>query len=256
MRLLCVFVVLTAAVPASAQNFRVANEIFKEGQKAPIMRSLTLFKDDLVYDFAFTGVEGDEIEQATLYDFTRNRFLIVDYLENAKIEISQEELLRFMAELTKFESRDPLFKEASNPAFTVTREDGVIKFAGSRIKYEVKYFDPKSKLTATNYQRFADWSARLTTLQFGQPPMARIAVNKELAKAAVMPKEVTLLRTHGPVWENINKLSSKHIIDWQLTKTDGKRIESLDAKMAEMEAINWTQYRAKMAEKSGATSRR
>jgi hypothetical protein len=258
MRIVCLFVILAAALPVHAQEFRVDNEVFKEGQKAPFMRSLTLFKDegDLVYDFAFAGAGNDVIEQATLYDFARNRFLVVDYLENVKVLISQEELLKFMAELAKLEEKDPLFKEASNPAFTVTREDGVLKFAGSRIRYEVKYFDPKNRSAATHYQRFADWSARLTTLQIAQPPMARIFVNKELAKAGLMPKEVTLLRTAGPVWENVNKFYSKHIVDWQLTKTDGKRIEALDARMAEMETISWVQYRGKLAEKSKGSTRR
>lgn len=264
MRPLCIFVVFAAALPAfypaagqEARYFRVANEIFQEGQKAPIRRSLTLFKEELVYDFAFDGADGETIAQATLYDFTRNRFLIVDYRENLKIEVSQQLLLRLMSELaTKLENKDPLLKEAASPEFKVTREENLFKFTGTRIKYEVKGFESILKNAVTDYQRFADWSARLTTLQGGQPPMARIAVNKELAAAGLMPKEVVLLRTPSPVWETVNKLSSKHIVDWQLTKTDGKRIEALDAKMAEMETTNWTEYLEKVAEKSGASKKR
>lgn len=253
MRVACLFLVLFSTMATSevvlAQNrFRVSNEIFAEGREEPIMKTLTLFTDETVYDFAYADAKGDVIEQATLYDFTRNRFILVDYVANAKVEITQEMLLRYLAELTnQVESKDPLLKEAANPKFEITQDENLIKFTGDRIKYEVKTFSPTHKSAAADYLRFADWSARLTTLQFGQPPMARIAVNRELAKESLMPKQVVLIRSQGPIWENAKKLRSEHIYDWQLTKTDAKRIETLDTKMAKIETLSWADFNAKKA---------
>ncbi len=253
MRALCYLTLMLSATLSSttvlAQNrFRVSNEIFAEGKDEPFMKTLTLFTDETVYDFAYAPAEGDVIEQATLYDFTRNRFILVDYTANAKVEISQQDVLLYLAQLTsQVEAKDPLLKEAANPKFEVTNEENLIKFTGDRIKYEVKTFTPSNKTAAADYHRFADWSARLTTLQFGQPPMARMAVNRELAKDSLMPKQVVLIRSQGPIWENAKKLRSEHIFDWQLTKTDAKRIESLDAKMAKLETISWADYNAKKA---------
>jgi hypothetical protein len=250
MRTHLMLIALLCPVPVLADQFRVTNEVFSETSKTPIFRSLTLFNNDLVYDFAFVDPQSDEVLQATVYDFTRNRFLIVDYTADAKVEIDQEALLRFLSTMAaQVDAKaTPLLKEATNPDFQITREEGRVKFSGKNLSYEVKTQKSDSKAISADYFRFADWSARLTTtLQGGMPPMARIQVNGELAKDAVLPEEVQLTISQGPIWETSKKLRSRHEFSGQLTNSDLKRIKMLQDKMAEMPLVNWDEYRAKRA---------
>jgi hypothetical protein len=247
MRFLCLLLTVLATSTASAQDFRIENFIFMEPQKEPLIRTLTLFSGDLVYDFSFADGEGKTIEQATLYDFTRDRFIVLDYGRKMKLEVTEETLVQILSELSgKVEgSNNSVLKEMANPHFDVNAVKDVITFTGKSLKYEVRTIAPQGKTAASDYQRFADASARLTTaLQNGAPPMARIKVNEQLANDKRLPEEVTLTRSEGPIWENAKKLRSKHHFNWAHTKTDINRIEVLNKKMAEFKSVKWSEFRA------------
>lgn len=247
MRMIALVLTLLVAQSAAAQQFRVENEIYMDGKSDPIVKTLTLFNSDLVYDFAFLSAGVDEVEQATLYDFSRNRFIVLDYGRKVKLEVSEEMLVQILSELAGKvdESKSAVLKEMAKPNFSIESIDNKLVFSGKSLKYEVITLPPKNATAARDYQRFADWSARLTTaLQNGAPPMARIKVNEHLANEKLLPDEVVLTRSEGPIWENAKKLRSKHHFNWAHTKTDAKRIETLNKKMAEFTSVKWAEFRS------------
>lgn len=247
---------------AFADEFRVENSIYRDGQKTPIHATLTLFpKGGVVYDFSF-GADGEQIEQATVYDFPRHRFMLVDYAAGVKLEINETEVLEVLGQLlAKVESNESLLKEAANPEFETAHGDGIFRFNGKFLKYEIHTFSPSMKRAPRDYQRFADWSARLTTLQpHGLPPNARIKINDALASEQLLPKEVIHVRSVGAIWENDKKLRSIHTFHWQLTRSDKQRMETLHQKMASMESVGLRDYFERVAvarssDKSGSKSR-
>jgi len=221
------------------QEFRVETDVFVDDQKDPIVETLTIFADGVVYDFLLTGVE-----EITLFDPLRNRLVLMDTERHVKTELSLDSILTFAAEMKSQltdAQRDFLLGEKMT---TSVDDDGWIKLSNDRVTYRAEGIEPKTREIAVEYQQFADWYARLNAMRRGNlPPFARIQLNADLAGKGLIPKTIerTIVHKQG-LKQHRQVLRSQHLINWRLSHTDRKLIDRAGTCLATFNTVPLREY--------------
>ena len=179
---------LGATDAVGQEVFRVETDIFV-GKQTEALQYLTLFTNRTVYDFRVT-----KPEEITVYDWQRNRIVLLDPARKWKASVSTDEVLSFTAALkTHVTESNPVFYAATHPGFGETKEeaDGWLTLGNKYVTYRFKGQQPKHPESVARYRDFADWSARLSAMRPGNlPPFARIETNKVIAERGWLPEEV------------------------------------------------------------------
>ena len=92
-------------------------------------------------------------------------------------------------------AKDPLFSFAASPRFQtsekVSDQSIELKLSGRPIEYIALGQRPEREGAAKIYRHFADWYARLNATRPGNLPAgARLALNEELGRRELLPREV------------------------------------------------------------------
>ncbi len=87
-------VMLTTCLNVSAEEFRIDTDVFVDEEVEPVIETLTIFSDGIVYDFLLNGVE-----EITLFDRKRQRLVLMDTQRRVKTELSTDSILGFVAQM-------------------------------------------------------------------------------------------------------------------------------------------------------------
>ena len=151
---------------AVAQEFRIETDVFLDDQKEPVVETLTIFANGVVYDFLLTGAE-----EITLLDRPRNRLVLMDSKRKVKTELTMDAIVAFVAEMKAHmndEQRKSLLGDGAE--VTVDEGDGALVLSNDRVTYRAEGMVPADKAAVLQYQEFADWYARLNALRGNLPP--------------------------------------------------------------------------------------
>ena len=239
--LLSVVLVIVSGLPSrgGAGEFRIETDVFVDDGKEPVVETLTVFTDGVVYDFLRTGVE-----EITVFDRDRNRLVLLDAQRKVKTELTLDTILSYVAkmkaQLTE-ENQEFLLGEQME---VTEGEDGWLTLTNGRVTYRAEGMAPKSKELAAEYQQFADWYARLNAMRPGNsPPFARIRLNAELASRGQIPKTIerTIVQKSG-LQEKKRVRRSQHLVNWRLSQKDRKQIDHAGACLADFTAVSFRDY--------------
>ena len=222
------------------QGFRVVTEVFKEKQKEAVSDTLTLFTDELVYDFLL-----NDPEEVTILDVRRNRIVLLDKKRSFQFELKTSDLLQFTAEM-KAIATDPKVakKEWFEPRFTekFDEQKGELVLQGKMLTYRTQGLKPKLPNAVRRYREFADWYARLNAMRGGPPPFPRIELNRALAEKGLLPQEVSrTMFTFQPLRKK-NTARSQHDFIFRLSNSDRKRIENTGQYQAKFKKVTMAEY--------------
>jgi len=198
----------------AADDFRMETEVFQGRQK--VHQTLTLFSGELVYDFVKSA--KDKIVETTIFDWRRNRFILLDNERQLKTELTTDQLMQVLDWL---ESK---IYRPEDEDFSTRFEDAgkVVTVKGKKLTYQADGSKPKHPNAARRYQQFADWYARLNAIRAGNPPpYARIQLNSAMSQKGLIPSQVR--RTTAGVAKK-HEVHSKHATLWLLSNTDRQRI--------------------------------
>lgn len=227
--------------PLDAQDFRVETDVFEEDSKNPIAENLTLFAGGIIYDFLLT-----DPEEVTVLDLSRARLVLLSPTKKIRTDIPTEQVLSFVALMKSQEPSarltsfiDPQFEESYDAAAQT------LSLTSKNVIYRVRCAEPKTKDAARRYQEFADWYARLNAMRPGNPPpFGRIRLNKVLADKNLVPEEVTrTLVNKSGFLEKRYTATSRHLLNWQLTNTDRKRIDTVSDYLTSFRSVTYREYR-------------
>ena len=235
--------------PAVAQEFRVDTELFVGAEKEPALETLTIFSGGLVYDFVLT-----EPREVVILDAQRGRFSLLDESRAIRSEMSTQDLLDFTLALEKHavEAKNPLLSFAAKPRFETTEkvseQNGQsfveLRLSGKPMEYVVLGERPEQPAAAKLYRHFADWYARLNATRPGNLPAgARLALNEELGRRELLPREVTRIITPANPLARKSELRSRHLVNWTLSGEDRRRIERAGDWLATYKAVSYDEYR-------------
>ncbi|MFO0902776.1 MAG: hypothetical protein U0939_07235 [Pirellulales bacterium] len=232
----------TADSSARAQDvFRVETDIFV-GKQTEALQYLTLFTGRNVYDFRVT-----KPEEITVYDWQRNRIVLLDPARKWKASVSTDEVLAFTAALKSHVTEsNPIFYAATHTGFGEPQEtdDGWLSLGNKYVTYRFKGQAPKHAESVARYREFADWSARLSAMRPGNlPPFARIEANKWIAERGWLPEEVE--RSIDPNKVGVRKVEvrSRHLANWILSESDQKRIDRVGDHLASFQEVTFQEFR-------------
>ena len=124
------FLVWCSVTIGMAQDFRIETDVFLDEEKEPVVETLTIFTNGLVYDFMLTGTE-----EVTLFDRDRNRLVLMDTERKVKTELTMDSILSFVAQMKaqlSDEQRKFLLSATSDAAID---EEGWLKLANDRVVY-------------------------------------------------------------------------------------------------------------------------
>lgn len=205
----------------SAEDFRMETDVFAGTDANPIVETLTIFRDQVIYDFMSS--EGEEI---TIFNIPKGSLVLLDTRRKLKTTITTSQLMAFTAAVksgpapaNQSHLLTPQFREKYDEA------NQVLTLSDVQLTYRVEGIKPQHPDYARRFQLFADWYARLNATRVGNPPpFGRIELNESLAKRGLIPAQIE--RTVGPATspERQKKMRSRHLTNWQLTDTDRKRI--------------------------------
>jgi hypothetical protein len=233
---------LTSTAQTHAQEpFRVETDIFV-GRETEPLQYLTLFSGRLVYDFRVT-----KPEEVTIYDWERNRIVLLDPARKTKASLATDDVLSFTAGIkTHVSESNTVFHAATHPGFgpLVDEPDGWRKLGNKHITYRFRGTPPKSPDNVARYRDFADWSARLSAMRPGNlPPYARMETNKRIAELGWLPDEVQRIVDPGKLGFRKVEARSRHLFNDLLSETDRKRIERASSWAATFQDVGFPEFR-------------
>lgn len=242
----CVLALASALLlPAMArsQDLRIESEVFIGSEKLPVAENLTLFSGGVVYDFLLT-----EPEEITVFDPQRSRFVLLETTRRIRTTLTLDQLREF-TEAIRAEAQGKEQDFFLHPQFdsSFDQETGYLTLSSPHLTYRAKGVRPSNSSAVGRYQQFADWSARLNATRPGiLPPFARIELNRAMAQQGIVPEEVQLtIIPKSMLMGKKFEARSRHLIIWDLSKTDQKRIETVGDNMASYEPVSFQDYRQK-----------
>lgn len=229
------------------QQMRIETEVLVGNSQELASKSLTLFDDQMIYDFLFTS-EADSnrfhLEEIVVFDRLGQSITLLDQQRKTKLTISHTDLLSMSAAMKASEALRDKDLFLLEPVFEKTIDDNTkqLQLTSDRMNYHCRcesVTDPKKLLS---YFHFADWAARLNVSDSRKmPPFARLILNESLRKRGWIPLEVEL----DLLLPNSEKLRAKatHNRLEQLSQNDQIRIQQAVNQVREFKATSLTEYR-------------
>ncbi|MBP88960.1 MAG: hypothetical protein CMJ64_19980 [Planctomycetaceae bacterium] len=224
-RMLAVAIPLMIATTTAAQDFRMETDVVVGKEPKPVAQNLTLFTGNLVYDFALGSADELAIREVTILNTQKSSIVLMDLTRKIRTEVSTDTLLRFTVRIRK------IALEKRNGAVALdfqTQSDNKAKtvaLTSERVTYIVSARETQQPDAVTRYREFADWYAQLNAMRPGNlPPFGRLQLNRELASRQWLPETITRTVVIDKLRRRRQELRSKHIVAWQLTNTDRRRI--------------------------------
>lgn len=234
--------------PAVAEDFRVENRVFVDGDKEPLVKSTTIFHEGVVYDYLADPPE------VTVFDAQRGRFVLLDLTRRVKTELTSERVVQFAKRLKEWalEQSDPFLEFLGNPRFdeAFDEQTGELRLTSPWMSYRLATVDTKSEAISEQYRQFSDWHCRLNTVlnPGARPPFARMLVNAALGQRQRLPREVDLKIEYkeGLLPKRVT-IRSEHLLVRQLVESDRRRVAQTDQFMAMYTSVDFDEYQRKMA---------
>jgi len=228
---------------ATADDFRVRNEVFLVGQEEPISSSTTVFRGNEVYDFL------DDPAETIVFDRRSKIFVLLDVKKRVRAELTAKQVTTFVDELQDraAKSTKPLARFWAKPQFEESvDQSGQVVLASRWMTYRLRLTPWKERSIPDSYAQFSDSYARLNTIinPGSRPPAARFLVNAAMARRGATPVEVnlTLLASESPSAEPV-KLRSQHKLATKPTQDDLDRIAAAEQQMKTFRRVKFEDYR-------------
>jgi hypothetical protein len=241
---------------ATAEDFRVDNAVFVEGEKTPVSESTTIFYKGNVYDSMKDPAETVVFEKLV------SKFTLLNLQHRAKAELTIGELTAFIKQLQYdgvsnikklqpdgvSKTPDPLVKFLSSPRFEERFDEsaGELTLSSPLISYRLRLLPESDPTIVEQYHEFSDGYAQLNAMLSpgSRPPFGRLMVNAALAKRQSMASQVVLTFTQG---KEANRqqitVRSTHGVVRPLTSADLQAVAKTREDMGSFKLISFEQYR-------------
>jgi len=243
----------SSSTTANATDFHVENKVYRADEKEPFNQTTTLFRAGLVYDFV---VSDDQVDEATVFDRARGRFVMLDAKRRLKTEISTADVKDFGKRVREQAAghKEPLLQFMANPRFAEKKsdDDGSLELSSDWLTYRLKTTPARSPEAAEQYGEFAHWYAQLNAMMNpgSLPPFGRLFVNEVLETRGLLPVEVQMTLFPKESARKQVVLRAEHRLQWTLLESDRQRIDEFGKQLATFRAVNLDEYRRRATEEA------
>jgi|TARA_B110000116_G_scaffold245674_1_gene236914 hypothetical protein len=241
---LLAFAVMFSGVSAThgqSEDFRMQTSVFVGNSSAPAVSSLTMFNGTTIYDFIENESEFGEI---TVFDVKRGRFVLLDPHRKVKTTLTKDFLVQFLDQVLSQTSSTALTKYVQPKLqYEFNLSMKTVRVTSDHLTYQATGISPKFDSSIQRYRHFADWVARLNSTRIGNlPPYSRFELNRLMAKQKLLPKSIKRTLMLDEVGLRKQIVRSEHVINWQLTNTDRKRISQTGDQMATFKEVSADEF--------------
>jgi hypothetical protein len=237
------------AAPLAAQNFRMETDVCLAGKKTPICQTLTIFSDTMVYDFIYGGEkkENQEIAEVTVFDMSAQRVILLDVKRSLKSVLSYKQLVELTTQMkVATTEKDAVYYFAAHPGFKhdFNAEKLELLLKSENMIYFVQCQKAEQTTAVERYREFADWSARLNACRPGNlPPFARMELGRQLASHDLLPQKIERTTiAPGRLGSKRLVMNSTHMVNWLISNTDRKRIDTVADQITTFEGVTFLSY--------------
>lgn len=246
--------VLTLAAGVGAPDrvaggeFRIQTRLYMGNEKEPASENITLFKDDVVYDYSASPQSTLEV---TMFDPRRGRFVLLDIERRLRTQIPTKEVANHIQQLRAkmaTQNENKMFQFFQNPQFkaAVDPETDELTFDSPYLTYRIVPLAVKDEQVLRTYIQFANWYAQLNSVIMpgSTPPFPRLAINSALQSRGVMPTRLTFTAKNlEPLAANKSiTIRSVHEVEWKLFADDQRQIEETGRQLVTFQEVSPTEY--------------
>lgn len=248
--LICFLLVVVSSHSTScdAQQMRIETEVMVGESPELVSKSLTLFNDQLIYDFLFTASSEDpgrfRLEEIVVFDPVSQSISLLDQQRKLRLTLSHTDLLSMSAAMKASEALRKKDLFLLEPEFDTSIDESQrrLTLSSPRMTYRCKCESSNDPKQLLSYYHFADWAARLNVSDARKmPPFARLKLNSVLRKRSWIPTEVQLSFdfTSG---QTLKATASHHRLN-QLSDNDQIRIQQAQQQLRQFEKTTLIEYR-------------
>lgn len=235
---------LGEARSASTEDFRVENQVFLGDREKPAVRSTTIFREGVVYDYLENPAE------VIVFEKQGGRFALLDTARRVRAELTTQEVVAFTRQMQqRAEShKNPFIRFLAAPSFheQFDQPSGELTLSSPWLTYRLVLMDAESPAIARQYREFSDWYARVNTLlnPGSRPPFARLLVNAALAKREAIAREVHLTLTPKEGFpRKRTTIHSRHQLVRRLVEADLDRVAQTRQFLEIFKPVEFKDYR-------------
>jgi hypothetical protein len=232
---------VASATHGQSEDFRMQTSVFVGNNSVPAVSSLTMFTGTTIYDFIENESEFGEI---TVFDVKRGRFVLLDPHRKVKTTLTKDFLVQFLDQVLSQTSSTALTKYVQPKLqYEFNLSMKTVRVTSDHLTYQATGISPKFDSSIQRYRHFADWVARLNSTRIGNlPPYSRFELNRLMAKQKLLPKSIKRTLMLDEVGLRKQIVRSEHVINWQLTNTDRKRISQTGDQMATFKEVSADEF--------------
>lgn len=224
-----------------AEEFRLENKVFLDGDETADVESTTIFLDGVVYDFL------KQPPEVIIFDKSQGRFVLLDLQRRLKTEVTTNQVMAFTEWIKQWSAGhdDGLLRFMANPDLASEQQQEQWVFRSSWLVYRVKPQQPADTRVAPQFRNFSAWYSRLNTMlnPGARPPFARIIVDEALAAQGLIPSEVELsIRDGKGWWPKWTTIRSQHQLVPYLVESDRDRIRQADQFLSMFLPVKFYEY--------------
>ncbi len=251
---------LVFACSAVAQSYRMETHVYQANDDSIVARNLTLFDGGLIIDFRLDpDLTGTSIREITIYDQTRQTFVLLDVEREIKLELDRSRLIQILESLRAELQTNEATRYLADVKF-VEREDidqNRIELDGGWVQYVVSGRHPAETSVLPLYQDFLDHFTMLSASDpMSLPPFARLSFNRVLKKYGWLADRIELtIAPQDQILPAIHVYST-HLWGMKLSPKDRSHLETARKYWAQFRSVNLAEYRGLSAAEATRASRR
>ncbi len=213
------------------QQFRIESMVYAGDSNEVASENLTLFDGDKVYDFMLLPREPTKVSEIVIFDFSDQRFTLLDTLRRLKLELSQADLTQLLATMKSSESFSEDMRFLVQPAFKEEFDavGNILELRSNQIMYRVKGEPIRDDNVWKAYGKFVDAYTQLNATDPRKlPPFAHMFLNQAIKAHRLMPTEVAMtldMPDRSGLGNHRITATSKHSAMWSLSDQDRQKIE-------------------------------
>lgn len=240
-----------------AQQFRIESQTYLSDQGQSASENLTLFDNQVIYDFSLAPDGTREPIEIAAYDSSRRRFVLMDIRRQVRVEIEQFQVVQMLEQLRAQLADDPDSQWLVDPGFqeTVDLDAGSLTLDGPIMHYQATCEPHRDAAVQARILEFLDQFTMLgATDPRRLPPFPRMQFNQAMKKYPFFATEIELTIDSNPLTEKGMKARTRHTLIPQLSAADRERIEQARQSWTSFPLVSLEAYRQldETAENDGA----
>ena len=237
---------LIAAAPVAGQEFRIESQIYLDASKLPVSKNVTLFSEQIVFDFQMSEEAQPVPTETVIFDAKRRLMVLLDAQRKVRLELPELRLITILEASRKDTLEDTrssflvkeIFKEDNDWA------NGWVTLDSPSITYRYKGDRPeRAEILPPYFDFLENFTRLLATDPTKIPPFARLKLNSSIRRVGWMPSEVQISIKPNSLFRQGLKARSTHKVVNKLSKQDHLRIAEAKQQWLNFKSVDLSEYR-------------